>query len=73
MMVAKGRDILDAHELFKALTETNTTVKLFFVKSEDVESAMEKMPKQIPAVPRTMRIHQVITLAPGKLIHHDVS
>lgn len=72
-MVAKGRDILDAHELFKALTETNTTVKLFFVKSEDVESAMEKMPKQIPAVPRTMRTHQVITLAPGKLIHRDVS
>jgi len=72
-MVAKGRDIPDAHELFKALTETNTTVKLFFVKSEDVESAMEKMPKQLPAVPGTMRIHQVITLAPGELIHRDVS
>lgn len=70
MMVAKGRDIPDAHEL---LTETNTTVKLFFVKSEDVENAMEKMPKQIPAVPGTMRIHQVITLAPGELIHRDVS
>ncbi len=73
MMVAKGRDIPDAHKLFKALTETNTTVKLFFVKSEDIESAMKKMPKQIPAVPGTMRIHQVITLAPGELIHRDVS
>ncbi len=73
MMVAKGRDIPDAHELFKALTETNTTVKLFFVKSEDIESAMKKMPKHIPAVPGTMRIHQVITLAPGELIHRDVS
>ncbi len=73
MMVAKGRDIADAHELFKALTETNTKVKLFFVKSEDIESAMKKMPKHIPAVPGTMRIHQVITLAPGELIHRDVS
>ncbi len=65
--------LTDAHKLFKALTETNTTVKLFFVKSEDIESAMKKMPKQIPAVPGTMRIHQVITLAPGELIHRDVS
>ncbi len=62
--------LTDAH---KALTETNTTVKLFFVKNEDIESAMKKMPKQIPAVPGTMRIHQVITLAPGELIHRDVS
>ncbi len=72
MMVAKGRNIPDAHELFKALTETNTTVKLFFVKSEDIESAMKKMPKQIPAVPGTMRIHQVITLAPGELIQVSI-
>lgn len=58
MMVAKGRDIPDAHKPFKALTKTNTTVK-----NEDVESAMEKLPKKIPAVLGTMRIHQVITLA----------
>ncbi|KAA0718432.1 hypothetical protein E1301_Tti001838 [Triplophysa tibetana] len=31
------------------------------------------MPKQIPAVPGTMRSHQVITLARGELIHRDVS
>lgn len=73
MMVAKGRDIPDAEELFRALTETNTTVKLFFVKSEDVEEAMEKMPKLIPAVPGTMRIHKVITLAPEELMVRDVS
>lgn len=72
-MVAKGRDIPDAEELFRALSETNTSVKLFFVKSEDVEEAMEKLPKQIPAVPATMRIHQVITLAPGELMARDAS
>ncbi|XP_030251615.1 uncharacterized protein LOC115568462 [Sparus aurata] len=73
MMVAKGRDIPDAAELYKALTESNTTVKLFFVKSQDVEEAIEKMPKLIPAVPGTMRIHQVITLAPGEMLSRDVS
>ncbi|KAL4005767.1 hypothetical protein ACER0C_005480 [Sarotherodon galilaeus] len=36
MMVAKGHDIPDAEELFRALSETNTSVKLFFVKREDV-------------------------------------
>lgn len=73
MMVAKGHDIPDAEELFRALSETNTSVKLFFVKSEDVEEAMKKMPKQIPAVPGTMRIHQVVTVAPGELMVRDVS
>lgn len=65
-MVAKSRDILDAHELFKALTQTNTTVKLFFVSWYLL---WPKMPKQIPAVPGTMRFHQVITLALEELIH----
>ncbi|MGH0139938.1 UNVERIFIED_CONTAM: hypothetical protein FKN15_076051 [Acipenser sinensis] len=31
------------------------------------------MPTQIPAVPSTMRIHQVITLAPRELVYRDVS
>ncbi|KAL4009294.1 hypothetical protein ACER0C_003146 [Sarotherodon galilaeus] len=73
MMVAKGDDIPDAEELLRALSKTNTSVKLFFVKREDVEEAMEKMPKQIPAVPGTMRIHQVVTVAPGELMVRDVS
>ncbi|KAG8011078.1 hypothetical protein GBF38_005733 [Nibea albiflora] len=72
-MLAKGCDIPDAEELLRALTETNTTVKLLFVKSEDVEEAIEKIPKLIPAVPGTMRSQQVITLAPGELMVRDVS
>lgn len=72
-LVAKGRDISDAQELYKALCETSTSVKLFFLKSADVERMMEMMPSPIKAVSSTMRIHQVITLAPGELMSHDVS
>ncbi|KAK1879405.1 Inhibitor of nuclear factor kappa-B kinase subunit alpha [Dissostichus eleginoides] len=31
------------------------------------------MPSDIPAVPTTMRIHQVVTLSPGKIRYRDVS
>ena len=42
-------------------------------QSPDVERAMEMMPSPIKAVPSTMRIHQVISLAPGELMYCDVS
>lgn len=72
MLISHGRDIQDAHELFKALLETNPSIKLFFVDGETVERALERMPLNLPAVPATMRIHQVVTLAPGEM-SRDVS
>ncbi len=69
MMVTNGRDIPDAHELYKALLET-TTVKLFFVA---VEKAMERMPGQIPPVPSTMKTCQVVMFTPGKIHYREVS
>lgn len=36
-LVSSGRDIPDAHELYKALKETSTTVKLFYVETPAVE------------------------------------
>ncbi|KAL7381234.1 hypothetical protein ABVT39_002539 [Epinephelus coioides] len=73
MLISHGQDIRDAHELFKALLETNTSIKLFFVDGETVERALEKIPSNLPAVPSTMKIHQVVTLAPGEIISRDVS
>jgi len=72
-LVTNGRDIPDAHELYKALTETSTTVKLFYVASEAVEQAMEKMPGQIPPVPSTMKTHQVVTFTPGEILYREIS
>lgn len=68
-LVTNGRNIPDAHELYKTLTETSTTVKLFYVASEAVEQAMERMPGQIPPVPSTMKTHQVVTFTPGEILY----
>ncbi|KAK2866264.1 hypothetical protein Q7C36_002320 [Tachysurus vachellii] len=73
MLISHGRDIQDAHELFEALLETNTSIKLLFVNDDTVEQALERMPSNLPAVPATMRIHQVVTLAPGEIMSHDAS
>ncbi len=59
-------NIPDAHELYNALTETFTTVELFYVASEAVEQAMERMPGQIP--PKPMKTHQVVTFTPGEIL-----
>nr|XP_046192110.1 piggyBac transposable element-derived protein 4-like [Oncorhynchus gorbuscha] len=60
-LVAEGRYVSDAQELYKGLQETITSVKLFCVKSADVERAMEMMLRPIKVVPSTMR-HQVFPL-----------
>ena len=62
-LISHGRDIINAYELFKALSETDTSIKLYFIENEAVEQALQRMPSTIPPVPGTMRIHQVITLA----------
>ena len=73
MLISHGQDIKDARELFNALLETNTSIKLFFVNSETVEQALERMPSNLTAVPGTMRIHQLVTLAPEEIVSRDVS
>jgi len=72
-LVSQGEDISTAKHLFNALVNTNTAVKIFYIKEATVEKAIQKMPQRLPAVPCTMRIHQVITQAPGKLTYRDVS
>lgn len=72
-LVSKGRDIPNAQELYKALRETSTSVKLFYVNNEAVEKAIERMPGQIPTVPATMKIHQVVTVTPGEILYREVS
>ncbi|XP_063767605.1 uncharacterized protein LOC134883246 [Eleginops maclovinus] len=72
-LVSKGSDIPDARSLFSALARTETSIKLFFVEEEDIEKAIQAMPPNIPPVPSTMRLHQVVTQDSGTLICRDVS
>lgn len=72
-LVSHGRDIPSAAHLFKSLCDAGTTVKLFYVDNDTVDKATKEMPTGLPIVPSTMKIHQLITLAPGKLTYRDVS
>jgi len=51
----------DAITLYRALLTTGTTVKLFYVENENIVDAYRNIPANIPSVPGTMRIHQVVT------------
>jgi len=66
-LVIKGTDILDASELFAVLQKTETAIKLFFVNEEAVEKTVQEMPKDVPSIPSTMRIHQAVNFAQGEL------
>ena len=72
-LVSQGHDIPDAATLYRALLTTGTTVKLFYVETDDIVDAYRNMPVNIPLVPGTMRIHQVVTNQKGHLIARDVS
>lgn len=68
MLISREQNISDAHELFKALGETNTTLNVFFGDAEAVERTTERMPSNNPAIPSTMKLHQMVTLDPGERV-----
>ncbi|CAL8255045.1 unnamed protein product [Gadus morhua 'NCC'] len=45
----------------------------YSAEEQAVEDAVKEMPADLPAVPSTMRLHQVVTLSPGKILYRDVS
>ncbi len=72
-LVSEGKDIPNARQLYESLLSVQTSIQLFYIEEEAVNKAVQKMPKQLPVVPSTMRLHQMITQAPGKVIYRDVS
>lgn len=69
-LVSQGTDIPDAAMLFQVLKASQTTIKLFYVEEEIVGRTVKEMPVNIPPVPFTMRLHQVVTLAPENITYH---
>lgn len=72
-LVSEGKDIPNAKQLYDCLLNAQTSIQLFYIDEEAVDQAVQKMPKQLPVVPSTMRLHQMITLTPGKVIYRDIS
>lgn len=59
-LVNQGHDIPSTEHLYSALAK-NGTVRVFYTEENLVEEALKMMPSSLPAVPLTMRIHQVVT------------
>lgn len=70
-LVSHGHDIPTAEHLYHALANS-TDVKLFYIQENLVDDAAKMIPI-LPAVPSTMRIHQVVTGALGEILYRDVS
>lgn len=72
-LVSEGKDIQNAKQLYDCLLNAQTSIQLFYIDEESVDKAVQKMPKRLLVVPSTMRLHQMITFRPGKIIYRDVS
>ena len=70
-LISLGHDIPDIAHLYRALMQEETSMKLFYVEPDDVEEAA--VPENVPAVPGTMKLHQVVTLVRGTIKYRDVS
>src|SRR6218665_1349635 len=72
-LVSQGNDITDANTLYQALRSACTTIKLFFVEADEVESST--LPAiTLPSVSGTMKLHQLKTSGtPGTITYQDVS
>jgi len=48
--------------MYEELAQKERSIELFYVSEQDVQSNGVEVPK-LPAIPRTMNIHQFISLA----------
>lgn len=72
-LVSQGVDIPTASSLYRALCEGESKVSLFYIEEQAVEDAVSAMPANLPSIPATMMIHQVLTLSPGEILYRDIS
>jgi len=72
--VSLGSDISSPWLLFDALCSSGSSVKLFYVSSDDIDMALQNAPtsvKQIQGI--FMNIHQLTCLEFGKISYRDIS
>ena len=56
-LISLGHDIPDVAYLYRALIQEETPIKLFCVEADEVEEPA--VPENVPAIPGTMKLHQV--------------
>lgn len=71
--VKMGADIQTPKELYEALQSTASAIKYFWVSEEDILKHDEAVPEKLPVVKGTMKIHQIVSLTPGRFRHRELS
>jgi len=73
-LVNLGTDIPDAHSLYRELMQTQSGIELFLVEETVINKKAEELSSfDVATIKGTMRFHQVITLAPSKILCRDIS
>ena len=72
-VVSKMLDITCAKDFVDLLSNTNSKIKLFLVKEEDINQIEAEIPSVLLPVPTTMKIHQLVFTKPGSFSSRDVS
>ena len=72
-LVSEGKDISTPKALYTVISETDTSIKLFYVDNSVVADFSQSLPDSITSVAGTMNIHQLVTVKRGHIYYRDVS
>ena len=70
--MANGKDIKDEIDFYH-LVKPETNIKLFLVTQDEIDIIKSSLPEEIPVMPGTMKMHQLILTKPGAIHYRDVS
>lgn len=73
LYVNRGGELQTPKALYEMLTKRNSSITLYWVTSESIETCDELIPGNLEAVKGTMKIHQVVSSQPAKITHREVS
>jgi hypothetical protein len=72
-LVGYGHDLCNANEVYTALSEAQSGVKLYFVGSNDITVVDKVLPIALSGVNGTMKIRQLVTMEYGVIYHRPLS
>ena len=68
-VVSKKLDITCVKDFVDLLSNTNSKIKLFLVKEEDINQIEAEIPSALLPVPTTMKIYQLVFTKPDHFLH----
>lgn len=71
--VKMGADIQTPRDLYNTLISTSSSIKYFWISEEDILKHDEAVPEKLPVIKGTMKIHQIVSVTPGKIRHRELS